>query len=151
MRVPKSGLSNPVRLHSGKFAVLKQALLVVAFVVALRLPFLHQAIQGDEVTYLTGAQHAQIEPLHPTRVHYLLQGVSVDMRGHPHPPLNVFLLGGLLAAMGDIREARFHAVYIAFSLIAGLSMLALARKYSPHPLLATFLFLTVPEIGRAHV
>jgi len=46
--------------------VVKQTLLVIVLVLALRLPFLHQAIQGDDVYYLYGAEHAQIEPLHPT-------------------------------------------------------------------------------------
>ena len=31
--------------------------------VLLRVPFLHQAIQGDDVYYLYGAEHAQIDPL----------------------------------------------------------------------------------------
>ncbi|HEY4360418.1 MAG TPA: glycosyltransferase family 39 protein [Bryobacteraceae bacterium] len=123
---------------------MKQALLIVALVLAVRLPFLHQAIQGDEVDYLYGAEHAQIEPLHPYHTSYVFKGNVVDMRGHPHPPLNTWILGALLAAVGDIREAPFHLGYIAFSLIAALSMLALARRFSQRPLLATLLFCAVP-------
>src|SRR5437773_7528097 len=66
------------------------------------------------------------------------------MQGHPHPPLNVWFLGLLLAAMGDIREVPFHAAYIVFSLIAAISMWSLARRFSPHPLWATLLFLATP-------
>ncbi len=33
-------------------------------ILALPLPFLHQALQGDDVLYLTETAHAQIEPLH---------------------------------------------------------------------------------------
>jgi hypothetical protein len=124
--------------------VIRQVLIVVAMVLALRLPFLHQAIQGDEVYYLAGAEHAQIDPLHPNHVRYLFMGDLVDMRGHPHPPLNSWILGGLLAAWGDVREAPFHLVYISFSLIAALAMLALARRFSTRPLLATMLFCAVP-------
>ena len=124
--------------------MVKQILLIVALVLALRLPFLHQAIQGDEVDYLYGAQHAQIEPLHPYHTSYVFMGNAVDMRGHPHPPLNTWILAALLAAVGDIREVPFHLAYIAFSLIAALSMLSLARRFSPRPLLATLLFCAVP-------
>ena len=46
--------------------------------------------------------------------------------------------------MGDIREVPFHAAYILFSLIAALAMWSLARRFSPHPLWATLLFLAVP-------
>ena len=40
----------------------------------LRLPFLNQAIQGDDHIYLTEAQHALIEPLHPSDVKYVFRG-----------------------------------------------------------------------------
>ncbi len=121
------------------------ACVLIAFAVLLiRLPFLDQAIQGDDIYYLAGAQHAQIEPLHPNHAQYVFLGDKVDMRGHPHPPLNVWILGALLAVFGDIKEVPFHAAYIAFSLIAAFSMWALARHFSPHPLLATLLFCAVP-------
>ena len=116
------------------------ALVVIAVVLLIRLPFLNQAIQGDDVYYLAGAQHAQIDPLHPNHARYVFGGDEVSMRGHPHPPLNAWCLAGLLALFGDIREVPFHAAYIVFSLIAALSMWSLARRFSPHPLLATLLF-----------
>lgn len=68
----------------------------------------------------------------------------VDMRGHPHPPLNAWILGGLLAVVGEVREPVFHGFYALFSLMAALGMYALARLYTPHALLATALFCAVP-------
>ena len=111
----------------------------------LRLPFLNQAIQGDDVYYLAGAEHAQVEPLHPNHVQYVFLGELVDMRGHPHPPLNAWFLGA--AAGGhSATSARFPftPAYILFSLIAALSTWSLARRFSPHPLWATLLFLAAP-------
>jgi hypothetical protein len=119
-------------------------LLVLAVVVLLRAPFLNQAIQGDDVYYLAGAEHAQIDSAHPIDVRYVFQGDLVDMEGHPHPPLNVWFLGLLLAVIGDIREAPFHAAYILFSVVAAVSMWSLARRFSPHPLWATLLFVATP-------
>jgi hypothetical protein len=124
--------------------VVKQALIVIALVLALRLPFLHQAIQGDDLYYLYGAEHAQIDPLHPEHTSYIFRGEMADMRGHSHPPLNSWILGGFLAAFGDVKEVPFHLVYTAFSLIAALAMLSLARRFSTEPLLATILFCVVP-------
>ena len=118
--------------------------LVVGLVLLLRLPFLTQAVQGDDVYYLAGAEHAQIEPLHPNHARYLFMGDTVDMRGHPHPPLDAWILGALLAAFGDIYEVPFHLAYTIFSIIAALSMWSLARRFSRRPLLATLLFLAVP-------
>ncbi len=122
----------------------REFIVVALFVLALRLPFLNQAIQGDDINYLHGAEHAQIDPLHPTHVSYAFMGKIVDMRGHPHPPLNAWYLALLLAVFKDVSEVPFHAAYILFSLIAGFSALWLARGFSPHPLAATLLFLVTP-------
>src|SRR3954467_15238364 len=93
-------------------------LLLLAVVLLIRLPFLNQAIQGDDPYYLFGAQHALIDPAHPSHARYVFQGEEVDMRGHPHPPLNAWVLAGLLAIFGDVYEVPFHAAYIGFSVIA---------------------------------
>ncbi len=123
---------------------MRQTLAVVVFILLLRLPFLHQAIQGDDVNYLAAAQHAQIDPLHPSHFRFVFQGEEVSMQGHPHPPFNAWFLGALLAVFGDVDEVRFHAAYLLFSLIAGLSALSLARRFSPQPLLTTLLVLSYP-------
>lgn len=121
--------------------------LLLAFVVVTRLPFLWQPIQGDDLYYLYGAQHAQIDPWHPHQAKYFFQGREVSMLGHPHPPLNAWILGGLLAARGDIDEVLFHGVYLLFSLICAAAMYALARKYAPgRELLASLLFLSTPVL-----
>ncbi len=122
----------------------RDLLIVGLFVLALRVPFLNQAVQGDDVYYLAEAEHAQIEPWHPKHTEYVFLGRVVDMRGQPHPPLNAWYLALLLALNKDIVEVPFHAAYILFSLIAAFSALALARRFSPHPLLATLLFLVTP-------
>lgn len=119
-------------------------ILLLAAVVLMRLPFLNQAIQGDDVYYLAAAEHAQIDPLHPNDVRYVFQGDRVDLRGHPHPPLNPWALGALLAVFGDVREVPFHAAYMVFSLIAAGAMWSLARRFSPHPLWAGLLFIATP-------
>ena len=72
----------------------RELLLVLGLVLLLRLPFLNQAIQGDDQTYLAEAAHAQVEPLHPGHTEYVFGGVEVDLRGHPHPPLNAWALAG---------------------------------------------------------
>jgi len=125
--------------------LLKQAVIVILFVLLVRLPFLNQAIQGDDIYYLAAAEHAQIDPVHPHHAKYVFLGVPMDMRGHPHPPGNAWLLAGLLALVGDIREIPYHAAYLVLSLIAALSMLALAWRFVPDRALeATLLFCAAP-------
>ncbi len=113
---------------------MRHALLVIAIVLALRVPYLNHPIQGDDVYYLVSAQHAQIDPAHPLRAKFAFEGQMVSMQGHPHGPFNAWYLGALTALFGDIKEVPFHAAYLPFSLIAALSALSLARRFTPHPL-----------------
>ncbi len=119
-------------------------LFILGLVLALRLPFLNQAVQGDDPVYLTEASHALVEPLHPDHTGYVFRGRTVDLRGLTHPPLDGWMLAGLLAVFGGVKEIPFHAAYMAFSLIAAASMWSLARRFSANPLWATLLFLAVP-------
>jgi hypothetical protein len=105
---------------------------------------LNQAIQGDDYYYLKGAQYAQTNPAHPHHAEYVFLGSKVSMRGHPHPPGNGWVLAGILALTNDVREPVYHAVYLAFSVIAAVSALSIARRFTARPVLATLLFLAVP-------
>jgi hypothetical protein len=122
----------------------KQLLLVLGLVLLIRIPFLNQAIQGDDHIYLTEASHALTDPLHPDDTSYVFQGVEVDLRGQPHPPLDAWVLAGLIAVFGSVKEIPFHVAYMVFSLIAAGAMWSLARRFSPHPLWAALLFVAVP-------
>jgi hypothetical protein len=93
---------------------------------------------------LSEAAHALIEPLHPNHATYVFMGNVVDLRGHSHPPMNAWILAGLIAAFGDVKEVPFHAAYVVFSLIAVWAMWSLARRFAARPLWATLLFVTVP-------
>jgi hypothetical protein len=117
---------------------------VLGLVLLIRIPFLNQAIQGDDHIYLTEASHALIDPLHPNHAKYVFLGDEVDLRGHSHPPLNAWVLAGLIAALGDVKEIPLHAAYMVFSLIALWAMWSLARCFSPRPVWAALLFLAVP-------
>jgi len=86
-------------------ATVRDLLLIAAAVLLLRAPFLNQAVQGDDVYYLAGAQYAQTDPLHPNHARYLFLGQEVTMQGHPHPPLNVWLLALLL----DRKSTRLNS------------------------------------------
>src|SRR5438270_8497194 len=116
----------------------------LALVLLIRIPFLNQAIQGDDHIYLTEAEHALIDPLHPNNVKYVFLGDEVDLRGHSHPPGNAWPLAGLLVLFGDVKEVPFHAAYIVFSLIAVWAMWTLACRFSERPVWATLLFIAVP-------
>jgi hypothetical protein len=118
--------------------------LLLGLVLLIRIPFLNQAIQGDDHIYLSEAQHALIDPLHPNNVNYVFLGNEVDLRGHSHPPGNAWPLAGLLVLFGDVKEIPFHAAYMVFSLIAVWAMWSLAVRFAGRPIWATLLFIAVP-------
>ena len=68
--------------------VTRQIFLIALLALLIRVPFLYQPIQGDDPYYLYGAEHAQIDPWHPLDTRFAFQGQMVDMRGHPHGPMN---------------------------------------------------------------
>ena len=78
----------------------RDLLLLTIAVVLLRLPFLNQAVQGDDVYYLLIARNAQVDPLHPMQMGFRLQGELVWAAGHTRPPFNAYVLAGLLAVFG---------------------------------------------------
>src|ERR1039457_190747 len=122
----------------------KWLLLCLGLVLLIRLPFLNQAIQGDDHIYLTEAEHALVDALHPNDVKYVFLGDEVDLRGHSHPPGNAWPLAALLLVFGDVKEIPFHAAYIVFSMIAVWAMWRLACRFSERPLWATLLFIAAP-------
>jgi len=122
----------------------KSLLLLLGLVLLIRLPFLNQAIQGDDHIYLTEAQHALVDPWHPNDVKYVFLGGEVDLRGHSHPPGNAWPLAGLILLFGDVKEVPFHAAYVVFSVIAVWAMWSLACRFSERPVWATLLFIAAP-------
>jgi hypothetical protein len=122
----------------------RELLVVIAFVILIRLPFLNQPIQGDDVYYLAIARNVAMDPLHPMKMGYMFQGAKVSMAGHPHPPLNAYVLAVLLHIFGGVRPRPFHAAYILFSVVAAIAAYSLARRFTERPLLATMLFISVP-------
>jgi hypothetical protein len=118
--------------------------LLAGLVLLIRLPFLAQPIQGDDVYYIAMARNGLVDPLHPMQMGYVYQGQHIWMAGHSHPPLNNYILLLLLSVFGEVRETAFHAVYLLFSLLAVGAVYFLARRFTARPLPAALLFLAVP-------
>ena len=114
----------------------RDLLILLALVALMRLPFLDEAVQGDDVYYLLIAENARVDPRHPMQMGFRLQGETVWAAGHTRPPGNAYLLAGLLTAFGGVHEVGFHAVYAVFSLLTLAGAYFLARRFTDHPLVA---------------
>lgn len=106
-------------------------LILVALAALVRLPFLNQAFQLDDYYYLKAAQHALADPLHPHHARYVFLGIEFDMRGHPHPPGNAWMLMGLLAVFGAAKEVPLHLAWALFTVGAAWAAYAAAKRLCP--------------------
>ncbi|MDA0205093.1 MAG: hypothetical protein O3A53_18685 [Acidobacteria bacterium] len=122
----------------------RDLLILLGLVLLLRLPFIAQPIQGDDVFYLLFANNALADPLHPLQTSFRLQGEVVWGAGHTRPPGVAWTLAPLLGAMGGVREIPLHVAYIGFSLLAVFSVYFLARRFTERPLWAALIFASVP-------
>ena len=110
----------------------------------MRLVFIQQAVQGDDVYFLYGAEHALVDPWHPLHAKYAFQGEMVDMRGHTHGPIDSWILALLLVVFGGVREVPFHLFYVLFSVMAALSAWSIASRFTERAFEAALLFVVVP-------
>jgi hypothetical protein len=124
----------------------RELLLLLAFTVLLHIPFLKQPVQGDEITYLDLAQQVLRQPLTPLNFTYVFQGQVVDAMGHPHPPLNAYILALAWILRGHFSVFFFHIVYLVFAVGISLAAYALAALFTEQPLWAALLVAASPIV-----
>lgn len=124
----------------------RQLAALLFLVLLLHLPFLGRGVNTDDVIYLDLAENALRRPLTPHDLPYLFHGKRVDMAGHPHPPLNAYLLAALWAVRGSFSERFFHAAYLVFPVAVALAMYFLAMRFTCRPWPAAAIFATAPVV-----
>lgn len=134
----KSGLKvlqKPTALH---------LLIIAGVVIILSIPFIGQPFHMDDRDFLEFARVSaqKLTKFHIRETSY--GGVHVEYIRSPHGPLLTTYLGVLLRLGVPESEPWFHAAYIVFPLIAALSMYALARRFTGHPLSTALLLFFTP-------
>ena len=124
----------------------RQFLLLGGFTLLLHLPFLFQPVQENEVNYLDIAKQVLERPLTPLNFRYVFQGRLVDMAGHPHPPLNAYILALLWVLWGGFSPLFFHAAHLLFALTISFAAYALAARFTTQPLWAALLVASSPLV-----
>ena len=124
----------------------RDLILLAAFTVLLHVPFLTQPVQGDEVTYLDIARHVLRQPLTPLNFQYVFLGHLVDAAGHPHPPLNAYLLALAWIVRGHFSVLFFHLFYLLFALGISFAAYALAARFTSRPLWGALLVAASPLV-----
>jgi hypothetical protein len=124
----------------------RDLLLLAAFTLALHAPFLRQPVQGDEVNYLDFAAHVLQQPLTPLNFQFVFQGHMVDAAGHPHPPLNAYILAVAWLLRGHFSVFFFHCFYLLFTLGISFAAYALAARFTSRPLWGALLIAASPIV-----
>jgi hypothetical protein len=124
----------------------RDLLLLAVFTLALHAPFLRQPVQGDEVNYLDFAAHVLKQPLEPLNFQFVFQGHMVDAAGHPHPPLNAYILAGAWLLRGHFSVFFFHCFYLLFTLGISFAAYALAARFTSRPLWGALLIAASPIV-----
>ena len=124
----------------------RDLLLLAAFTLALHAPFLRQPVQGDEVNYLDMAAHVLQQPLTPLNFEFVFQGKMVDAAGHPHPPLNAYILAVAWLLRGHFSVFFFHCFYLLFTLGISFAAYALAARFTSRPLWGALLIAASPIV-----
>ena len=124
----------------------RDLLLLATFTVLLHVPFLKQPVQGDEGTYLEIARHVLQQPLTPLNFQYVFLGHLVDATGHPHPPLNAYLLALAWIVRGHFSVLFFHLFYLLFALGISFAAYGLAVRFTSQPLWCALLVAASPLV-----
>jgi hypothetical protein len=119
---------------------------LAAFTLLLHVPFLNQAVEGDEINYLDFARHILIRPLAPFDFQYVFHGKWVQAAGHPHPPLDSYLLALAWKIRGHFSIHFFHVFYLTFALGISFATYAIAARFTRRPLWAALLAAASPLI-----
>lgn len=124
----------------------RELLILAVFTLLLHVPFLKQPVQGDEVHYLDMAVNVFKQPLTPLNFSFVFQGTPVDASGHPHPPLNAYIMTLPWLLIGHFSIVSFHAFYLLFALGISFAAYALASRYTTEPLWAALLVAASPLV-----
>jgi len=94
----------------------------------------------------TPAANVFDHPLTPTNFSFVFLGAPRDMAGHPHPPLNAYMLAGIWAARGHVAPRFFHAAYMIFPLAIAWAAYFIAARYTSQPLWAAMIVSASPVV-----
>ena len=119
--------------------------LLIALTVAIHLPFISQAFHLDDVQYLDVAHNVFQNPLFPLDLQSVFEGKHLTLWAHSHPPLNSYVMAGLLLLTTRTPSERLlHSCFLFFPILVAIAFYFLARQFIARPLPATALLVTNP-------
>ena len=119
--------------------------LLIALTFAIHLPFIGQAFHLDDVQYVDVARNVFRNPLFPLDLQSVFEGKHLTLWAHSHPPLNSYVIAGLLLLTNRTPSEKFlHTCFLTFPVLIAVAFYFLARQFVARPLLATALLVANP-------
>jgi 4-amino-4-deoxy-L-arabinose transferase-like glycosyltransferase len=139
--------STPVKQPQRARRTMRDLLVLSALTLALHLPFIGQAFHLDDVQYLDVAQNVYQNPFFPLDLPSVFEGLQLTLWGHTHPPLNSYLIAGLLLFHDrSPSEVFLHSAFLFFPVLVTISFYFLSRRFIQNPFLAAALLATNPTL-----
>ncbi|MHB1391219.1 MAG: glycosyltransferase family 39 protein [Thermoleophilia bacterium] len=139
-------ISDRAGARSSRLALALGLAAVLAFVLAITIPFAGQPFHIDDAIYW---DFARTDLAHPFQLHipdYQLMGQDVPVFRDTHPPADQFYMAALMSVTGSDSETVLHLGFIVFPLMMGVSMFLLARRFTRNALLAALLLMATPTV-----
>src|SRR5438270_2448389 len=125
----------------------RDLVILIVLTIALHLPFIAEAFHLDDAQYLDVALNVSKNPLFPMDMPSVFGGHHQDLWGHTHPPLNAYLIAGLVGLHGGPPSERFlHTSFLLFPILLTVSFYFLARRFAGNALIASVLLSTNPTL-----
>ena len=124
-------------------AIARDLAILAIVVLALTIPFLNQAFHWDDRDFIEQARVTVQDPFRFNFTDYSERGVFFHRVIFHHPPFLSYYLA-LFMKLGGESEPLLHGAYLIFPLIAAVSMYALGRRFTRHPLIAALLLIFTP-------
>ncbi len=119
--------------------------LLIGLTFAIHLPFVGQAFHLDDVQYLDVGRNVFHDPVFPLDLQSVFEGKHTTFWAHPHPPLNSYVIAGLLLLNNRMPSETFlHTGFLSFPIIITVAFYFLASQFVARPLIATALLATNP-------
>ncbi|HEY3119288.1 MAG TPA: glycosyltransferase family 39 protein [Vicinamibacteria bacterium] len=119
-------------------------LMVVAAALLATLPFVSKAFHIDDAAYIERAEGGTALDARDLSV-FAAQGRTPDpFEAMSHPPLVPSLIALDARLAGGVRELPQHLLFVAFPVVAAVSLFRLAGHWMPDPVWPTLLIVTSP-------
>ena len=131
-------------IESQRIRTISALIVITGAVLAITIPFLHQAFSIDGPLELDYAQRQVESPFAQNVANYEYWGVTYDSYFNTHPRFLATYLSLVIRATGAPSEVPIHLSLIIFPLIGAYAMYYLGRRFRVSGLAAALLLLVSP-------